>query len=338
MQPEQIALQRLQNQFLLEPAGARNVVSGLIGLQAQYGANALQALAIRSCGGYKAGDYVKTWSLRGTLHLHAVYDLPLVLYYGCQTRFGQEAYTDSSVEPRRRELFRRLLLKALASGDQPRESLRERCLAAGMSKREEEVFFHPWGGLFRAMAENGEIAYAAEGTRQFTKLAPFTPMERESALHEMTRRYLAHYGPVTLRDAQTFFGIPQRELKPYFEREAGEAASAGKDVYYLSPAQAEPAADMPGVAFLAGFDPLLMGYRKTENPFLPRELVKRVYNNTGIVFPTVLLHGKVAALWRRAGGRAEVTPLGRIGPRERRRIERSAVDMFAFSGVKWIED
>ena len=154
----------------------------------------------------------------------------------------------------------------------------------------------------------------------------------------MTRRYLAHYGPATLRDAQTFFGIPQRALKPYIERAAGETVSAGKDVYYLSSAQDEPSADMPGVLFLAGFDPLLMGYRKTENPFLPRELVRRVYNSTGIVFPAVLLNGRVAALWRRAGGRAEVTPLCRLGTRERKRIERSAVDKFAFAGVKWIED
>lgn len=337
MQQEQIPLLRLQNQFLLQPADAHNVVSGLIGLQAQYGANALHALAIRSNGGYAADDYVKTWSLRGTLHLHAVSDLPLALHCGSETDFGQMAFTHGSVEKSRAEAFRRTILGLLAEGPKTRDELRLACMDEGMTSAEETVFLHPWGGLFRGMAERGEIAYAAEGNRLFVRLEPFTPMEKDEAFAEMTRRYLAHYGPATLRDAQTFFGVPQRALKSCLERAAGEAVSIGKDVYYCSPGQAEPIEDVPDAVFLAGFDPLLMGCRKTENPFLPRDLVKRVYNNTGIVFPTVLLHGKVAALWRRAGNKAEVTPIVKIGSRDRKCIERKAVDKFAFSGVKWLE-
>ena len=128
-----------------------------------------------------------------------------------------------------------------------------------------------------------------------------------------------------------------RLVPAFLESAAGEAATIGKDVYYLAPGWTPPDKDAPDALFLAGFDPLLMGYRKTENPVLPQELVKRVYNNTGIVFPTVLLHGKVAALWRRAGDRAEVAPLVKIGVRDRKRIERKAVDKHAFTGVKWVE-
>ena len=31
------------------------------------------------------------------------------------------------------------------------------------------------------------------------------------------RRYLTHYGPVTVQDAAYFFGLPQRELLPVIE-------------------------------------------------------------------------------------------------------------------------
>ena len=41
----------------------------MIGLQAQYGANALHALAIRSNDTPDYSRYVKTWSMRGT-HMH----------------------------------------------------------------------------------------------------------------------------------------------------------------------------------------------------------------------------------------------------------------------------
>ena len=44
MEMEQFKLLRLQSQHLLSPAASEEVVSGMIGLQAQYGANALHAL------------------------------------------------------------------------------------------------------------------------------------------------------------------------------------------------------------------------------------------------------------------------------------------------------
>ena len=113
MQIEQLKLFRLKNQFLLKPGGAEDVVSGLIGLQAQYGAQALHALAIRSCGGFDPDTFVKTWSFRGTLHLHLKSDLPLVLYRGSQTAFGQMAFLSERVEKARAEQFRALILDAL---------------------------------------------------------------------------------------------------------------------------------------------------------------------------------------------------------------------------------
>ena len=85
---------------------------------------------------------------------------------------------------------------------------------------------------------------------------------------------------------------------------------------------------MPNVLFLAAFDQLLLGYRKTENPMLPKEQIKAVYNNTGIIFPTVLLNGVVSAIWKRTGNRLEIKPLCKISKRDQKKIEREAVDKF----------
>ena len=79
------------------------------------------------------------------------------------------------------------------------------------------------------------------------------------------------------------------------------------------------------------------GSRKTENPFLPENAVKRVYNNTGIVFPTVLLNGKACAIWRRLGRKLELRTLHKIGVRDRRAIERKAVDNFGSVALQWME-
>ncbi len=336
MDVNELKILRFKNQFLLKPADAKDVVSGLIGLQAQYGAQALHALAIRSSGGFDPGTCVKTWSFRGTLHLHHKSDLPLVLYRGSQTAFGQMAFNSETMQLGRAERFRRLILDALAERDLSRDQLKALCSTEGLTSAEEEILFHPWGGVFRALAENGEIAYTSDGNRVFTRLEPMVPIDKGDAMPELMRRYILHYGPVTLRDAQTFFGMPQRELKALLEQTAGGTATIGKDTYNYQSDILPEGAETPDVIFLAGFDQLMLGYRKTENPFLPMEHIKRVYNNTGIVFPTVLLHGRVTATWKRSGKVLEIRPFGKITVKDKKIIERKAVDNFGGAGVQWI--
>lgn len=335
MEMETFKLLRLYNQHLLAPAPAERVVNGLIGLQAQYGANALHALAIRSSEPLDDSRYVKTWSMRGTLHLHAVSDLPTVLYRGSETDFGQMAFQHESLDANRSAYFRALILEALSSGDQTRDELKAACEREGMSEQEAQVILHPWGGLFRAMAEKGEIAYTARGNRVFTKLAPFEPLDKVPALQELMRRYLENYAPVSLRDAQTFFGIPQKTLAPYLEHCAKESFTYNDQTYFTAGQTLPEGAAIPQVVFLAGFDQLLLGYRKADNPILLKSTIKDIYNNTGIVFPTVLIEGTIGAIWKRSGKRLELQPLVKIGKRYRAIIERKAVDNFGDVAVQW---
>ena len=335
MDQEGIKLLRLSNQFLLAPLPAEEVVRGLIGLQAQYGSAALHALKIRRSDSPNLAQYVKTWSFRGTLHLHHRVDLPLVLYAGSESVFGQMSFLDESIAFGRGAYFREVIADALSTGDKTREELKIACLNCGMSDRETEIILHPWGGLFRAMAEKGEIAYTADGNRLFTRLPAHEPMGKKEALTELMRRYLEHYAPVSLRDAQTFFGLPQKCLKELLERTAQDFFTHNGQTYFTMGQTLPDGAQMPHVVFLAAFDQMLLGYRKTENPILPETCIKSVYNNTGIVFPTVLLDGTVAAVWKRVGNRLELKPLRKISVRDQKRIERKAVDNFGSVAVQW---
>ncbi len=328
MDQEEFKLLRLQNQYLLSPEPAEEVVRGLIGLQAQYGAAALHALKIRASDTPDLSQYVKTWSFRGTLHLHHKSDLPLVLYSGSESAFGQMTFLDESIAPGRGAFFREVIADALSAGDKTREELKAACLNCGMSDYETQIILHPWGGLFRAMAEKGEIAYTADGNRVFTRLSPLEPAEEEAALAELMRRYLMHYAPVSLRDARTFFGLTQKQLKDLLEQTATESFSFNGQTYFSVGQTLLQDADLPSVVFLAAFDQMLLGYRKTENPILPKEQIKAVYNNTGIVFPTVLLNGKVSAIWKRTGNRLEIKPLCKINKRDQKKIERVAKEKF----------
>ena len=76
MQRDELLLRRLNGQHLLAPAA--NPAADLCGLQAQFLRNAVHALRIRTDARSLAG-LVKTWTLRGTVHLLPESDLPLYL-------------------------------------------------------------------------------------------------------------------------------------------------------------------------------------------------------------------------------------------------------------------
>ena len=82
MTEEEIRCRRLAGQHLLAPAPARTVVRDLCGVQAQFLQSALHALRIRSGGACGPEGLVKSWTIRGTLHVFALEDLPVFLHRG----------------------------------------------------------------------------------------------------------------------------------------------------------------------------------------------------------------------------------------------------------------
>ena len=80
MTEQDIRLRRLAGQYLSAPAPARTVARALCGFQAQYPQNALHALSLRTDGeGPAQARLVKSWTLRGTIHLFSEDDLPVYL-------------------------------------------------------------------------------------------------------------------------------------------------------------------------------------------------------------------------------------------------------------------
>lgn len=336
MDQTELTLRRLHNQFLVAAGSADEVVCGLIGLQAQHGAAALHALAIRSRGEIDYTAFVKTWSFRGTLHLHRKADLPLALYHGSETDYGQIALSKEYAASVRSGYFREIVLGLLDRGDCTREQLKEAFNSSGMTEQESPVILHSKGGLLRAMAEHGEIAYVADRNLIFTKLESMERMEQQPALAELVRRYISHYGPVSMCDAQTFFGLPQKLLKTHLEA-APERFSHQGQTYFAAGSVVPNGVTMPKVLFLAAFDQMLLGYQKTQNPILPQEHLKTIYSDNGIIMPTVLVDGKVRAVWRREHDTIELYPIFTLAARERSEICRAAEELFSNAALRWIE-
>ena len=98
-----------------------------------------------------------------------------------------------------------------------------------------------------------------------------------------------------------------------------------------------PASPAPDCVFLAGFDPFLLGYEKKESLILPPEHLRRVFSLAGIVFPTVLLHGRICAVWKRKGCSLTVTPFEALSNCQISEIRRAAAARFPDCAVRFAE-
>lgn len=182
MQIDDILLLRMNRQYLFAPAKDEfTVLCGLCGLQAQFYGNCLHALRLR-CG--KAPDEdilrtsaVKTWTLRGTLHLIAQSDLPIFLYDG-RSHFLRPCDTmenDDHLSAARKRELAAIILDAAQKGCGGREELRLLCREHGMTADEEQSAFDPWGGLLRALCESGVLCHTAQQKKAFRPCPPFDP-------------------------------------------------------------------------------------------------------------------------------------------------------------------
>ena len=186
MERNELVLARLSNQYLLRTGERMEVLRAMNGFQAQFLSNALHAMRLR-CAAYDtahaADSLVKSWTLRGTMHIFAEADLPLFLHTGC--RYRSRDWTVPSfwnqrpnwaLTPKRQAYFSDLIIDALAQGPMTREALKARCRAAGMTQAEEGSIFHPWGGGIRELCERGFLCGTVSEEKSFRLCPAFTPM------------------------------------------------------------------------------------------------------------------------------------------------------------------
>lgn len=341
-----LLLFRLHNQHLLSPGS--DPAADLCGLQAQFLRNAVHALRIRT-DHVTLDGLVKTWTLRGTVHLLPERDLPLYIRRCgtaedvCESGWYQWTSERGHANPPEREQhLARLTLDAIAKSIDEREALRLHLRGQGMTEDEEARAFNPWGGLIAELANIGAIAFRVDmadaihpvETKRYRLLTPFEPMDESAARLELVRRYFTHYGPATLRDAAYFFHWTQAEVKALLALLPVESAVCEGRTYFFLPGEA-PARNLPDCILLAGFDPLMLGYRKEDNPFLPGEHLRGIFNLAGIVNPAILLHGRVVGKWKEKAGKVEFTAFEALSPADRKLAEREAERLFTPRKMIW---
>jgi hypothetical protein len=150
-------------------------------------------------------------------------------------------------------------------------------------------------------------------------------IDRDRALAELARRYLAGHGPAGARDLAKWAGLPLRDARAGLETIAPELAERDGDVVDL--AERRPAAELPPPRLLGAYDPLLLGWADREPIVGPH---KSLVTSNGLFRPFALVRGRAAATWRIARGQVAIEPLGRLRKDEKAALEADARDVERF--------
>jgi Winged helix DNA-binding domain len=305
---------------------------------------------------------VKTWAMRGTLHLLPAAEFPLWQAALSTRRLWEAGAWQRGFGVSLAELER--LNDAVAAALDGRLLTREE-LAATVgertgSQRLGDKLLESWGALLKPAAALGLLCFAPNQgqqvrfTRPDTWLGGWADHDPEAAMGEVTRRFLAASGPVTREDFARWWGIPSPakagRLLEGLGEEVARVEVEGTAAYAL-------AADLPGLAgaggggrgavrLLPAFDQYVVTATRQAERLMPGPFKARVYRPQGWLSPVLLVGGRMDGVWRQEarGRRLLVTIEPFAGPPPawaRRAAEAEAERLAAFGGgeleLRWAD-
>ena len=164
----------------------------------------------------------------------------------------------------------------------------------------------------------------------------YFPMSDDEAELELLSRYFSHFSPATVKDAAHFFGFTQAKIKALMKSLPLENFSAdGVEYYYMGKLPSD-VPNIPKCILLAGFDQLMLGYKKEENLFLPKENLRGIFNLSGIVMPAILLEGRVVGRWKHKCGKMTFELFESVSESDKRKISETASQLFEIKKESFI--
>lgn len=270
---------------------------------------------------------VKTWLMRGTLHLASADDLPLVTAATgrpwSQMRPSWLRYMQTT-EPEFWKIVDEVA-EALDGKPMTREELIAR-VGRGKSTRIRELLKSGWGGMLKPAARSGRLCFGPNRGQSVTFVRPtdwlgqWREVDPEQAIAEVVRRYLRAYGPASKTDFAQWWGgwraigaagwsaIEADLVRVSVEGSQGHLLRS--DLEAIEKARLEPS-----VRLLPNFDPYLMGHASRDH-LVSRVHLSKVSRIAGWISAVVLVGGVAAGTWTYAMAgktlRIKVEPFRRL--------------------------
>jgi hypothetical protein len=310
-----VAALRLTALGIAQPTASSPVaaVRHLLALQAQDYAGALWSVALRTAestiadveAAQAAGDLVRSWPFRSTLHLVEAADLGWMLALTAEREHAKAAGRHRQLELDAADFDRaeRIARERLHGGAR----LERRDLLAAFAEDGLSVAGQRGAHLLVRLAQSGVAVLCGQNTWTLLDDHVRAPrrLDRAGALAEIARRYLTARGPATDRDLAWWTGLTLTDARAAIASVEEEFDRLEVDgVTHLMRPGLEEAAR--GIHLLPGFDEYLLGYADRTAQLAGRPLSDVVPGGNGMFLATIVVDGQIAGTWRRTVTRSGV--------------------------------
>lgn len=310
---------------LLDPVGrlpVTEIVGRLCGVQAQVASSAELAIRVRRKTSRRGeveralrdGRLIKTWAMRGTLHLLRPEDagafLSLIAAGRSWERPSWQRYF--GVTPKQMEALRQAVRAALEGGPLTRQELATAIAARRGLRHVAEGLRSSWGTLLKPIAWHGDLCLGPSQGNRVTFMRPEDASSRWRGLPDPDEAaavaivaYFRTYGPATIDAfgnwlAGGWFG--KRQLRAWFSELEGRFVQVdvdGEPAYVLTEDLDELASATPttAVRLLPGFDQYVLGPGTADGHVVPASRRATVSRQSGWISPVVVVGGAVRGTW-----------------------------------------
>jgi len=328
------------------------IVTRLGALQGQDYPGVLWSIGLRALGTSEAvieaafarREIVRTWPMRGTLHVIPAADARWMLELLTPRVFASTASRranltlDEDVLARAAELIR----GALRGGNRlTRAELMSLLEAAGISTAGQRGYHVLFNLSMRRLIVFGPRDGKEHTFVLFDEWLPdAVEMPADAALVLLTRRYFTGHGPATAKDFSGWSGLTMAEVHRGLEAAAADLVSLELDgvTYWMSATAADEFDEVgktPDVRLLPGFDEFVLGYKDRSAVLAAEHSGRIVPGNNGVFRPTVVIDGRVAGTWSRVVKRKapfiDAMPFTRFTAAQQRAIDAAAQTYLDFS-------
>ncbi len=359
---EQVTSWRLSKHHLAERAEKNQlirVVEDVCGIQAQVLSGALIAIWARVEGVsakdiedalWKQHTLVKTWAMRGTLHLLTATDLPIYVA-ALKTRLKDmkdQLVRNYKLGPGEMERVVSDIHDALDGRCLNRAQIAERVAAQSKIRPElRQLLFSGWGILLQPAAYSGSLCFGpSQGPKpSFVRpdqwIGRWSEPDGEEALRRLVLRFVASYGPMTRHDFQHWWGRLNEKTMTIIQSALDELEQVefeGRQCWLRKQdvdgvLRVRP---MHTVRLLPSWDCYVMFYHPREL-FVSTRLRSRVFDQIHGNAPVLLIDGIAAGVWakKKRGKTLEirVDPFHSLSSADKRSIREEANSLGEFLGL-----
>jgi len=309
-----IGIQRLHNQQIEQPRarGPAEVVAWLGAMQGQDYAGAKWSVGLRLPGSTDAQieaaiaehAIVRTWLIRGTLHLVAAADLRWMLALIAPRQIAGNARRYGQLELDEDTLIRSndLLADALHGGKQlSRSELFAILEQNGISTAGQRgVYLLQRASLDRLICQSVVRGNQATFVHIDDAVPAAPDIPREQALAQLALRYFGSHGPASLADFVGWSGLTKGDARAglaAIKTQLVEDEYAGES--FWRPSTAPHTNEELTVHALPGFDEYVLGYRDRSAVLDPQHAQKICPGGNGVFYPTIVANGQIVGTWKR---------------------------------------